>query len=137
MPPDRLGRAQVLQWMFFEQYSHEPYVAPPRCMKKPLPEDSLIAAHLATRRYFVSARGTIADIALHAYTHVADEAGLDLAPYPHLGAWLARVAGQLGAVPLTRRPCLTSCCAACAAPGTPCAHQAHRQDQESLRAGAR
>ena len=122
IPPEPLGRAQVLQWMFFEQYSHEPYVATPRFIKKHLPEDSprraelsmrleqgraalaVIEAHLATRRYFVTERYTIADIALYAYTHVAHEAGLELEPYPHLRAWLARVAAEPGHVPLTRRP---------------------------------
>ena len=61
-------------------------------------------AHLATRQYFVAERYTIADIALHAYTHVAHEAGFELAPYPHLRAWLARVAAEPGHVLLTRRP---------------------------------
>jgi glutathione S-transferase len=117
-----LGRAQVLQWMFFEQYSHEPYVATPRFIVKHLPANSprraelpsrlqqgraalaIMDAHLATRRFFVTERYTIADIALYAYTHVAHEAGLDLEPYPHLSAWLARVASEHGHVPLTRRP---------------------------------
>ena len=122
IPAELLGRAQVLQWMFFEQYSHEPYVATPRFIKKHLPADSprraelsmrleqgraalaVMEAHLATRQYFVAERYTIADIALHAYTHVAHEAGFELAPYPHLRAWLARVAAEPGHVLLTRRP---------------------------------
>jgi glutathione S-transferase len=122
VPPDPLGRAQVLQWMFFEQYSHEPYVATPRFIKKHLPENSprraelstrlgqgraalaVMEAHLATRHYFVTERYTIADMALYAYTHVADEAGLELAPYPHVRSWLARVAAEPGHVSLTRRP---------------------------------
>ena len=122
IPAELLGRAQVLQWMFFEQYSHEPYVATPRFIKKHLPADSprraelamrleqgraalaVMEAHLATRRYFVAERYTIADIALYAYTHVAHEAGFELAPYPHLRAWLARVAAEPGHVLLTRRP---------------------------------
>ena len=61
-------------------------------------------AHLATRRYFASERYTIADIALYAYTHVADEGGLDLGPYAHVRSWLDRVAAEPGHVPLTRRP---------------------------------
>jgi glutathione S-transferase len=122
IPAELLGRAQVLQWMFFEQYSHEPYVATPRFIKKHLPADSprraelamrleqgraalaVMEAHLATRRYFVAERYTIADIALYAYTHVAHEAGFELAPYPHLRAWLARIAAEPGHVLLTRRP---------------------------------
>jgi glutathione S-transferase len=122
IPAELLGRAQVLQWMFFEQYSHEPYVATPRFIRKHLPADSprraelpmrleqgraalaVMEAHLATRRYFVAQRCTIADIALYAYTHVAHEAGFELAPYPHLRAWLARVAAEPGHVLLTRRP---------------------------------
>jgi glutathione S-transferase len=122
VPSERLARAQVLQWMFFEQYSHEPYVATPRFILHYLPPDSprraelpdrlargraaldVMEGHLATHRFFVGERYTIADIALYAYTHVADEATLDLAPYPHLRAWLARVATQPGYVPITRRP---------------------------------
>jgi glutathione S-transferase len=122
VPAGRLQRAQVLQWMFFEQYSHEPYVATPRYIVKHLPADSprraevpmrlalgraavaVMDAHLQKNRYFVGERCSIADIALYAYTHVADEGGLDLAPYPHLRAWLGRVAQTPGYVLLTRRP---------------------------------
>jgi glutathione S-transferase len=122
VPPNPLGRAQVLQWMFFEQYSHEPYVATPRFIKRHLPENSprhaelpkrleqgraalaVMEAHLATRSYFVAECYTIADIALYAYTHVADEGGLDLAPYSHMRSWLARVAAEPGHVPLASRP---------------------------------
>jgi len=122
VPPDPLGRAQVLQWMFFEQYSHEPYVATPRFIKRHLPADSprhaelskrleqgraalaVMEAHLMTRHYFATERYTIADIALYAYTPVADEGGLELAPYPQVRSWLARVAVETGHVPLTRRP---------------------------------
>jgi glutathione S-transferase len=121
-PQQRLQRAQALQWMFFEQYSHEPYVATPRFIKKHMPAESprhaelskrleqgraalaVMEAHLAMRRYFVAERYTIADIALYAYTHVADEGGLELGPYPHVRAWLARAAAEPGHVPLTRRP---------------------------------
>ena len=58
--------------------------------------------HLRTRRFFVGERYTIADIALYAYTHVADEGGFDLAPYPAIRAWLERVRAQPGHVPITR-----------------------------------
>jgi glutathione S-transferase len=122
VPSDRLGRAQTLQWMFFEQYSHEPYVATPRYIVKHLPEDhprraelpdrlargraalAVMETHLATRQFFVAERYSIADIALYAYTHVAHEGGHDLAPYGRVNAWLARVAAQPRHVPLTARP---------------------------------
>jgi glutathione S-transferase len=122
VPEDRTARAQVLQWMFFEQYSHEPYVATPRFILKHLPADSprraelpkrleqgraalgVMETHLTGRRFLVDERYTIADIALYAYTHVAEEAQLDLTPFPQVRAWLARVAGQPRHVPITLRP---------------------------------
>jgi glutathione S-transferase len=122
VPEDRLGRAQVLQWMFFEQYSHEPYVATPRFIVKHLPANSprraelpdrlergraalaVMERHLQVQRFFVAGRYTLADIALYAYTHVADQGGHDLAPYPHVCAWLDRVALQPGHHPLMMRP---------------------------------
>jgi glutathione S-transferase len=112
VPQDRLGRAQVLQWMFFEQYSHEPYVATPRYILRHLPPDSprraelpdrlkqgraalgVMETHLRDYGFFVGGRYSIADIALYAYTHVAHEATLDLKAYPAVCAWLARVAAQ-------------------------------------------
>jgi glutathione S-transferase len=122
VPADRLGRAQVLQWMFFEQYSHEPYVATPRYILRHLPPDSpryaelpkrleqgraalsVMDTHLQGRQFFVNDRYTVADIALYAYTHVADQATLDLTPYPNVTAWLARVAAQPRHIPITYRP---------------------------------
>jgi glutathione S-transferase len=122
IPDTQLGRAQVLQWMFFEQYSHEPYVATPRfIMKHTLPDSprraelparlatgraalAVMEAHLANRGYFVAERYTIADIALYAYTHVAEEGGHDLRPYPALRRWLALVAQQPGHRPITWVP---------------------------------
>ncbi|MGQ0834379.1 MAG: glutathione S-transferase family protein [Gammaproteobacteria bacterium] len=122
VPEDELERAQVLQWMFFEQYSHEPYVATPRFILKHLPADSprrnelpqrlergraalgVMEQQLAARRFLVGERYTIADIALYAYTHVAHEATLDLAPYPAVRAWLARVPDQPRHIPITHRP---------------------------------
>jgi glutathione S-transferase len=119
LPADRLERAQVLQWMFFEQYSHEPNIATSRFWlhhveltperraalveKKRLGDAALgvMETHLARRTYFVGERYTIADIALYAYTHVADEGGFDLEPFPAVRAWLARVAGQPRHVPIT------------------------------------
>ena len=122
LPADRLGRAQVLQWMFFEQYSHEPFVATPRYIVKHLPPGharyaelpdrlakgraafAVMETHLAALRFFVAERYSIADIALYAYTHVAHEGGHDLAPYPAVRAWLERVAAQPRYVELTARP---------------------------------
>jgi glutathione S-transferase len=112
VPGDRLGRAQALQWMFFEQYSHEPYVATPRYIVKhfspgharraELPDRlakgraalAVMDQHLKSQSFFVAERYSIADIALYAYTHVAHEGGHDLAPYPSINAWLSRVAEQ-------------------------------------------
>ena len=122
IPEERLERAQMLQWMFFEQYSHEPYVATPRFILHHLPADSprraelpdrlnrgraalgVMNTHLQSNRYFAGGRYTIADIALYAYTHVADEATLDLTPYPEVRAWLARVAAEPRHIPITYRP---------------------------------
>jgi glutathione S-transferase len=122
VPGDRLGRAQVLQWMFFEQYSHEPYVATPRYIVKHLPADharraelpdrlakgraalGVMEEHLATRRFLVAERYTIADIALFAYTHVAHEGGHDLSPYAKVRAWLARVAAEPRHIGIYARP---------------------------------
>jgi len=122
VPAERLARAQVLQWMFFEQYSHEPYVATPRFIVRHFPSDhprrselpqrlarggdalGVMETHLSTRSFFVAERYSLADIALYAYTHVAGDGGLDLAPYPQVRAWLARVAAQPGHVGLFDRP---------------------------------
>jgi glutathione S-transferase len=122
LPSERFARAQVLQWMFFEQYSHEPYVATPRFIVRHLPADdprraelpqrlargrvalALMDAHLHSREYFVDERYTIADIALYAYTHVAEDGGLELAPFPRLRAWLARVVAQPRYLGLFDRP---------------------------------
>jgi glutathione S-transferase len=121
VPATQLGRAQVLQWMFFEQYSHEPYVATPRYLMRHFPADhprraeiparlekgraalKVMEEHLATREYFVNVY-SIADIALYAYTHVAPDGGLDLAPYPHVRKWLDRVAAQPNYVTLLAQP---------------------------------
>jgi glutathione S-transferase len=122
VPTERLAHARVLQWMFFEQYSHEPYVATPRFIMRHLPADhprraelpnrqergraalAVMEGHLARHSYFVGEGYSIADIALYAYTHVAEEGGLELAPYPKLRAWLARVAAQPRYVGLRDRP---------------------------------
>jgi glutathione S-transferase len=112
LPDDRYEHAQVLQWLFFEQYSHEPNIAVARFWahagiepdmaereaKRRGGESALAAMerHLATREFFVAARYTIADIALYAYTHVADQGGFSLQPYPAISTWLARVAARPG-----------------------------------------
>ena len=119
VPADRRGRAEALQWMFFEQYSHEPNVATPRYWithkvltpereaqlpgKRKLGYDALgvMERHLASRSYFVGECYSIADIALFAYTHVADEGGFDLARFPAVRRWLDRVASEPGHVPIT------------------------------------
>ena len=119
-PHARWQRAEVLQWMFFEQYSHEPNIAtvrhwtthhiemtPERQAALPGKRKWGVAAlevmeqHLRTRSFFVGDSCTIADIALYAYTHVAPEGGFDLAPFPGVRAWLARVADQPGHIAIT------------------------------------
>jgi glutathione S-transferase len=119
IPPDRFDRADMLRWMFFEQYSHEPNIATLRFWLAVLgahalgeaqrsqlkaKRDAGIAAlavmdrHLAERGFFVGDRLSLADIALFAYTHVAPEGGFDLAPYRHVRAWIDRVGAEPGHV---------------------------------------
>jgi glutathione S-transferase len=111
-PAEKLQHAQVLQWLFFEQYSHEPYIAVARFIRKFLPADharqtelprlhergnqalAVMETHLANRTYFVGERYSIADIALFAYTHCAADGGFDLNAYPAVTAWLQRVRAQ-------------------------------------------
>jgi len=122
LPSEPLLRAQVLQWMFFEQSSHEPFVATARFIVRHLPLDSprraelpmrleqgrlalkVMETQLEGRAFFVGERYSIADIALYAYTHVAHEAQLDLSPYPKVRSWLERVSGQVRHVSITYRP---------------------------------
>jgi glutathione S-transferase len=120
VPDDRFDRAQVLQWMFFEQYSHEPNIASPRYWithglemteerratlepKRRLGYAALgvMEGHLMERAFFVGDHYSVADIALYAYTHVAHEGGFDLGGFPAVRAWLERVAAQPGHVPIT------------------------------------
>ncbi|HXV57949.1 MAG TPA: glutathione S-transferase family protein [Gaiellaceae bacterium] len=116
VPEDRYERAKTLQWMFFEQYSHEPYVAVARfwLTKAIQVEPDVLAERqrigylaldalergLGEGDFLVGGRYSIADIALYAYTHVAHEGGFDLAGYPRIRAWLERVAAQPGHVPI-------------------------------------
>ena len=119
LPTDGFARAQALQWLFFEQYSHEPYIAVARFICGWLPVDhprraelprlrdrghqalAVMEQHLARHDWFVGARCTVADLALYAYTHKAADGGFDLANYPALRAWLARVEALPGFVPQT------------------------------------
>jgi len=121
VPDDRFDQADMLRWMFFEQYSHEPNVATVRFWQAYVGLENLSEAqqallpgkrvagaaalklmddHLAGRDYFVGASLTLADICLYAYTHVAEEGGFDLGAYPNIQAWLERVAGQPGYIGL-------------------------------------
>jgi glutathione S-transferase len=118
LPDGAYERAQVLQWMFFEQYDHEPAIAVARFwlsysgrpdeFADRLPERQtagrrVLAAmdeHLDGRSYLVGDGFTIADISLYAYTHVAPEGGIELEPHAAVRAWLARVASQPGHVPI-------------------------------------
>jgi glutathione S-transferase len=118
LPADRLGRARVLQWMFFEQYSHEPYVAVARSIMRYEAPDSkrraelprlqergnqalaVMEQHLQREPFFASARYSIADIALFAYTHCAAQGGLEMRRFPAVASWLERVRSQPRFVPL-------------------------------------
>ena len=120
VPTDRYERAQVLQWMFFEQYSHEPFIAVarffaihpdyhddrrtglPRIMKGGYDALGVMEDHLKNREWFVGSRYSIADIALYAYTHVAHEGGFDLAKYPAIRGWLDRVRSQPRHIQITQ-----------------------------------
>jgi len=114
----RYERANVLRWMFFEQYSHEPYIATSRFIIRYLGRPEEREGDLESRRgggymaldvmegvlsdndFIANDRYSIADIALYAYTHVADEGGFDLANYPQIRAWLRRTEQQDGFVPM-------------------------------------
>lgn len=112
LPGSGLPRAKVLQWQFFEQYSHEPYIAVARYINVylGLPEDrreefhskqsggykalAVMDRHLAASRFFVGDTITIADISLYAYTHVAHEGGFDLSLYPNIVRWITRIEAE-------------------------------------------
>ena len=116
LPNDRLSRARVLQWLFFEQSSHEPYIAVARFLRKFHPDPAsqrtladskmnggyraleVMEGALEDSSFFVGGRYSIADIALYAYTHVAHDGGFDLERFPAVRAWLARVQAQPGYV---------------------------------------
>ena len=118
LPDDRYQRAQVLQWLFFEQYDLEPNIAVARfwlsvsgtperwAAELPAKQEAgyrTLAAmerHLAERAYLVGERYTVADIALYGYTNVAEEGGFELGRFPAVQAWLARVAAEPGHIPI-------------------------------------
>jgi glutathione S-transferase len=121
VPADKWQRAQVLQWMFFEQYSHEPYIAVARFwlayadrarldQKRHLIGEwheggnaalGVMETHLASHDWFAGGSYSIADIALYGYTHCAAEGGFELSRYPAVTAWLARVSNEPGHIPLS------------------------------------
>ncbi len=118
LPAGRLERARVLQWMFFEQYSHEPYLAVARSILRYQPADSPRRAELPRLRergnqalsvmeerlrrepFFVAGRYSIADIALYAYTHCAADGGFSLKEFPAVSAWVERVSSEPRHVPM-------------------------------------
>ena len=121
VPDDRFDRADMLRWMFWEQYNHEPNVATLRFWTAFLGEASLTEVqraqipgkraageaalrlmdeHLAGRDYLVGDRLSLADVALYAYTHVAESGGFRLADYPAVAAWLGRVAAEPDFLPM-------------------------------------
>lgn len=121
MPSDRYDRGVMFQWMFFEQYSHEPYIAvarywrhlegkePPEAVPGQIEERGYAALGVMEQRlgeapYFAGNTYSIADIALYAYTHVAHEGGFSLEAYPNIRAWLERVAATPRFVGMDWRP---------------------------------
>lgn len=119
LPDDRRRWALIFQWMFFEQYSHEPYIATSRFLLQHRPDTPERAQALAARRDgvwaalrvmedhlakndFFAGDYTIADIALFAYTHVSHEGGFPLDDFPKIRAWLERVKSQPGFIPMSQ-----------------------------------
>jgi glutathione S-transferase len=120
-PADAWSRAQALSWMFFEQYSHEPYIAVARFWLSEAPKEELekkrhlvpewhakgnaalgvMESHLKSHDWFAGDRYSVADIALYGYTHCANEGGFELGNYPAISAWLARVAAQPRHIPMS------------------------------------
>jgi glutathione S-transferase len=121
IPKDRWARAKMLEWMFFEQYEHEPYVAVARRWIAYEPKEAFEAKrvlvpewhakgnaalqimenHLARNDWFAGGDYSLADIALYGYTHCAEEGDFDLSRFPAIGAWLKRVASQPNHIPLS------------------------------------
>ncbi len=125
LPYDRFLRAQVIQWLFFEQSSHEPYIATSRFLISILGKAEeykevieqkrepgyaalrVMENHLKRHSFFVGERYTIADISLFAYTHVAHEGGFDLTPFPAIQSWIERVKSQPRYISITQEFSLT------------------------------
>ncbi|MBO9490433.1 glutathione S-transferase family protein [Endozoicomonas sp. G2_1] len=121
LPTDKFTLAKVQQWQFFEQYSHEPYIAVARFINKylNLPDDRLaeyqskqagghralatMERQLSQSQYLTGDQLTTADISLYAYSHVADEGGFDLSNYPNINAWLTRIANTKQYVAMKQR----------------------------------
>ena len=120
-PEDRFTRAEVMRWMFWEQYVHEPNVSVARFIRHFLPADhprrgaeleqkmaggkralQIMDRHLDGRKFLVGDQLTIADICLYGYSNVAEEGGFRLAEYPNLLDWLKRVADDTPHIPITR-----------------------------------
>ena len=122
IPADPFDRADMLRWMFWEQYNHEPNIATVRFWLTLVGEDNLsdlqramlpgkreggaaalklMDEHLAERDWFVGEGPSVADVCLYAYTHVAEEGGFALSPWPAVRAWIARVEGLKGYIPIT------------------------------------
>jgi len=117
---DAFARAEIMQWMFFEQYSHEPYIATSRFIIKYLgnPRDKQVALEekkvgglaaldimeqqLTDQSFFTGDKFNIADIALYAYTHVADEGGFELDDFPRILEWIERIEGRPKFVPMAK-----------------------------------
>jgi glutathione S-transferase len=120
LPPPGLARTRVMEWLFFEQYSHEPYIAVARnirayqrtaaenaerlarCDEAGARALDAMEHRLAEDDWLTDAGPTVADLALFAYTHVADEGGFDLARWPGVQAWVARLTALPGIVTLRR-----------------------------------
>ena len=118
VPADPLERARALQWMFFEQYEVEPNLAVARFWVAMLGEREkyatelegkwrggnraldAIEGQLAANEWLVGGAFSVADISVYAYTHVAEDGGFDLAPYPGTRAWIERIAGRPGYIPM-------------------------------------
>lgn len=119
LPSDRLQRARVLEWQFFEQYSHEPFIAVARFINTylGLPAEreeefhskqegghkalAIMESALSRSDYLVGGTLTIADISLYAYTHVAEEGGFRLQGYPHILAWFKRIESTKGYIQMS------------------------------------
>lgn len=123
LPGGRFERAEALRWMFFEQHSHEPAIATARFwlhlvkggrelrtheidqwMERGYEALALMERHLAGHRYFVGEHATVADLALYAHTHIADEGEFDLGGFPHVLDWLARIAAEPGHIKMDELP---------------------------------